>query len=371
MLLFVFILLSATRLKGKRNNLAISLLLSTLPANLYIIFSVLGWETLARIIYPFSYSVNTVMMPLLWLFVYANFTPNYSFNKLNLLHFLPAFVCVVLSALGCAVGNLNFIILSVQLLLYFFLIFRYMRHWKNYVRQYFSDAEWLQIIWIPRMMTLVMFFFLISIVCYFCFPDIDKWLYPLLNTLTMTYLVHEEIKVAHSQSEIMYKLDHELIPEIQSDDDMPLQSDESEFGFNIENFDREEIAEASESELSESERMLMEEYACKAVLWLEDTQEYINPNLSLNELAVAISVSPKKLSKAINFVLEKSFFDLVNGYRIEKSKILLLEKKERGLTLETIAEQCGFNSHYTYCRVFKKYMGMSTSKWVNSYKLTK
>ena len=85
-------------------------------------------------------------------------------------------------------------------------------------------------------------------------------------------------------------------------------------------------------------------------------------------MAKATGLSSKNLSRAINTVLEKSFFDLVNGLRVEKSKALLLAKKERGYTLDTIAEECGFNSRFTFNAAFKRATGLTTSEWLKSTK---
>ena len=45
-------------------------------------------------------------------------------------------------------------------------------------------------------------------------------------------------------------------------------------------------------------------------------------------------------------------------------KALLISKKEKGLTLETIAEQCGFNSRITFNNAFKKVIGVTTTEWL-------
>ena len=98
--------------------------------------------------------------------------------------------------------------------------------------------------------------------------------------------------------------------------------------------------------------------------YLRSSEAYINPNLSIKEVAYATGISSKNLSKAINQVLGRNFFDIVNGYRVEKAKVLLLAKKEKGLTLDTIAEQCGFNSRFTLNAAFKRTVGATTSDWL-------
>ncbi len=108
----------------------------------------------------------------------------------------------------------------------------------------------------------------------------------------------------------------------------------------------------------------LQKYARRVEEYLYTSEAYVNPNLSLKEVANATGISTNNLSKSINATLGKNFFDLVNGYRVEKSKALLLVKKEKGLTIETIAEQCGFNSRVTFNNAFKKIIGMTTTNWV-------
>lgn len=114
-----------------------------------------------------------------------------------------------------------------------------------------------------------------------------------------------------------------------------------------------------------SEELLkLEHYAREMEEYLRSSEIYVNPYLSLKDVAKATGISSKNLSKSINGILGKNFFDLVNGFRVEKSMALLKAKKEKGLTLETIAEQCGFNSRITFNNAFKKVTGLSTSEWI-------
>ena len=105
--------------------------------------------------------------------------------------------------------------------------------------------------------------------------------------------------------------------------------------------------------------------------YLITSEAYVNPNLSLCDVSKATGITYNNISRAINLVLNKNFFLLINEMRIEKSKSMLMEKKKLGFTLETIAEQCGFNSQVTYCNVFKRHMGMTTNQWLKLMKPTK
>jgi AraC-like DNA-binding protein len=59
--------------------------------------------------------------------------------------------------------------------------------------------------------------------------------------------------------------------------------------------------------------------------------------------------------------LNKTFYDLVNGYRVEEAKRLLLDPKSKNNKILAIAFDSGFNSKTTFNTVFKKFTGFTPS----------
>lgn len=268
------------------------------------------------------------------------------------MHFLPTLICIILAIVDVPLWHTNYIIFTCQMVVYFYLIFRYLRLSKNLVREHLSKIEWLEILWIPRFMAIMLVLLTLALICYFINSDVDKWLYQVLNVVAISYLVYEELQMAHQRLPHIDKIQQVAFKNMQEVLASPV-----------------ELQSDKRSDISDAEREELESYARAVCQWLEQSEAYINPDFSLHDLAKAVNISSKKISKSINQIFDKSFFDLVNGYRVEKSKLLLIEKKELGLTLETIAEQCGFNTHYTYCRAFKKYTGLTTQQWLNSTNL--
>ena len=84
---------------------------------------------------------------------------------------------------------------------------------------------------------------------------------------------------------------------------------------------------------------------------------YKNPQLSLNELAEAISVKPYVLTQMLNKVVGSSFNDFVNTYRVEEVKRLMADPTMAHYTLTAIAYEAGFNSKATFNRIFRKITG--------------
>jgi len=97
---------------------------------------------------------------------------------------------------------------------------------------------------------------------------------------------------------------------------------------------------------------------------LMDTQKlYLQPKISLSELASALEMSPHHLSQLLNEQLQQSFFEFINQYRVNAFKKALLHPPNRYLTLLAIAEDCGFNSKSSFNRIFKEMTGKTPSQY--------
>lgn len=98
-------------------------------------------------------------------------------------------------------------------------------------------------------------------------------------------------------------------------------------------------------------------------------QPYLDPELTLPELAKQIGVHANILSNVINNIESKSFYDFINQKRIEtfKQKVLLPENQK--YTLLTLAYDCGFNSKTAFYRNFKNLTGQSPSQYLNEQQI--
>lgn len=85
-----------------------------------------------------------------------------------------------------------------------------------------------------------------------------------------------------------------------------------------------------------------------------------DPMLTLKDLAEAASVRPAYLSQALNQRRGISFFDYVNGWRIDAACAML---RETDRTVLAIAQEVGFNAKSTFNAAFRKARGMSPSAW--------
>jgi AraC-like DNA-binding protein len=99
-----------------------------------------------------------------------------------------------------------------------------------------------------------------------------------------------------------------------------------------------------------------------------ENQPFLNPKLTLSELAMQIKTQPHILSKAINEHYGKNFFELINGYRIDEFKMLVEQEKFQNYTLLALAYEVGFNSKTAFNRSFKKSTNQTPKEYFESTK---
>lgn len=78
-------------------------------------------------------------------------------------------------------------------------------------------------------------------------------------------------------------------------------------------------------------------------------EAFLNPKLTLTELALRIGTNRTYLSNYINQSLHQTYFEYINSMRLKYATELLVTTN---LTLEVIAERSGFNSLSTFRRCF-------------------
>ena len=353
LLLMALLLLLATKLRGECGYIAAIIVFTTVPVYLYNMTRSLEWFYIAQFLYPVIHSVNTMLLPLLWLFVRRNFDKDFKFNYKQKMHFIPTIICAVLYYVRIVsltvperinfminenTGDddwailFNYVVILVQMVAYFAAIFWYLRKIKRSVGVDYSSAEYFQKRWIPRLMTLMAVLFLIVMIVHIISSTADIWLIPILNVIAMSYLTYQTI------TNLTYT------PQISKINDVKDSTLNKVFALNQEQMTG----------------------LCKQVTnYLCESQAYRNPDLSLSMLAVQTGISPKNISRSINGYLNKNFFDLVNEMRVEEAKKELLELGEN-YTVDSIVNSCGFRSRSTFFATFKKTEGKSPAQWLKS-----
>ena len=115
------------------------------------------------------------------------------------------------------------------------------------------------------------------------------------------------------------------------------------------------------SGLKDAEGELLHQQVCAL---MQKEKPYLEPKLSLGQLAEMLGVAANKLSQVINQYEEKNFYDFVNGYRVQEFIVRAQSESNKNLNLLGIAYGSGFNSKSSFNQVFKKMMGETPSAYL-------
>lgn len=99
---------------------------------------------------------------------------------------------------------------------------------------------------------------------------------------------------------------------------------------------------------------------------MSSEKPYLNPRLTLADLAERTSLHTHTLSKAINEGFKRNFFDFVNTYRVEEFQRRVLKEEYKNQTFLSIALSVGFNSKTAFNRAFKKSTQMTPRQYLKA-----
>lgn len=91
---------------------------------------------------------------------------------------------------------------------------------------------------------------------------------------------------------------------------------------------------------------------------------YLDPRLSLDQLARRLGTNRTYLSNYLNKVKGMTFYDYIHSLRVYRKSIPLIREHPE-YSLDYIAKQSGFNSLSTFQRAFRKHTGTTPGKYLS------
>lgn len=98
---------------------------------------------------------------------------------------------------------------------------------------------------------------------------------------------------------------------------------------------------------------------------LEEEELFRQPDLKLPDLARLLGSNRTYVYETINKEMNQTFSELINKYRVEYAKKLLLKalKANETLNLSVVIEESGFSAESSFYRIFKSVTGTSPKEW--------
>lgn len=104
---------------------------------------------------------------------------------------------------------------------------------------------------------------------------------------------------------------------------------------------------------------VLQKYRERLTQLIETEKTYLNPNLTLRDLAEALDIPPNQMSQLLNEGFDQNFAEFVNSYRLEAFKAKVADPTQRHLTILALAYESGFNSKTVFNTFFKKMTGQT------------
>ena len=324
--------------------------------------------------FPFLINVTDtaafIVAPSLYLSTLGFVVPAKRFEFQDLLHFIPTFILVFilfpfyfenvgenLNLLNVATYSENripSIFLFILIAIYWFLSYRKIYvHQKN-IRLFASFLDSIDLIWLRNFLLALVLMLLV-------------W----LNEIFQNFQFIRNYTSIFFYATIYYLGYHILFQKnifgTKSDEisEMKVVLDQNKL---IEDLDKNEL---NEQEVVNLKRNLLNHEQIKTLkMKLEhlmiSEKPYLESTLNLTLLAKMMDINPHELSYLLNKGFEDNFFGFVNNYRIEKSKLLILNSKSSNLNMLGIAYESGFNSKSTFYTAFKKTVKLTPAQYKKS-----
>jgi AraC-like DNA-binding protein len=239
-----------------------------------------------------------------------------------------------------------------HLLLYYFFARSEFRKYKKSINQLFSDTAKMNIGWVTWLINGFLFVIVSSLVIYILmvkFPQHFTMLYFITMAIVTPYIYVTTYKgITQSTLWIIKQPDATNGGDAQQ---IPITPKGRT------------ILIKHKSQKQETNNPKLDEIVQKIKTVMEEEKLYQEPELTLQHIADKLQFPTYQVSQAINDGLRKSFYDLINGYRVDEAKLLLLNPKNRNYTILSVGFEAGFNSKTTFNTVFKKFTGLTPTEY--------
>jgi len=122
------------------------------------------------------------------------------------------------------------------------------------------------------------------------------------------------------------------------------------------------------STLGDEDSRVIENLYLRIVDMFEKGTPYLNPNLSINDVASELYTNKTYVSKALAVHAGMNFCQFVNSYRIRYAVAHF--KQDPTQRVVEMAQSCGFRTVSSFTVSFRMIMNSSPGEWCNAYRVS-
>jgi AraC-like DNA-binding protein len=247
----------------------------------------------------------------------------------------------------------------IHLLVYYFLARRQLKSYRRSIKHLFSETSVINFSWANLLINGFLCIVITNVIIFplmFRFPE-QAFLLLLINMAIATPYIYVVTVKGISQPSVW-----------QAQTGMKKEEIEKEFQ-EAEVLETQNEEHRKEKPLKPVVDTKLDLIVKNVITLMEKDKLYHEPELTLQQLANQLQLPTYLVSQAINDGLDKNFYELINRYRVEEAKQLLIDPKNSNFTILSIGFEAGFNSKTTFNTVFKKFTGLTPTEYRDKQKL--
>jgi AraC-like DNA-binding protein len=345
---------------NRKGNLWFGIFLVSLG---FALLSKIIWQEGLYVKFPYIIPVSElsrfVLAPSFYLSIwYYTHLGKISFRK-KIVHFIPAFLFILLISLpyffsvinisdliegeaSRILGGLMRVAVPIQTIIYWILSYQLLKKHSSNVLLFSSQEKERDLKWLLNILIWMFFMIVLSLILKIKENDfldsVNTYLF-LILILFMVYSLLRQKEVFLKDKNENSALENIIYPDIRFRTEKP-------------------ISRLNEDELLKYKLILNDLLEQKAV--------FTDSEINLASLADQVGISMNDLSFMINNSYNMNFYALINNYRIEKVKDMMVKKEYSNLTILGIAYEAGFTSKSTFNNAFKKATGLTPSEYMKN-----
>jgi len=307
------------------------------------------------LVFPFRY----LFIPVLYLYVLSLSSKDFTYKKIYNLHFAPFLVifCLVLfrnvmadperlqeqildfSLFNDTESQIYDLIELLQFLSYAIASFILLNNYARRIRNFYSSVERINLSWLKLVV--------IGFIIWKTVLSIDSILWNYIQYKVVEYTCY----ILYISAQIIFLVFLSM---------MFQKGLKQIVIFSVDNWHHSKGGKYEKTLLSEYRK---EDYRNRILQYMEIAKPHLDPTISLQKLADALSIPSHHFSQVLNSEFKQNFFDFINSYRIKESKKILSELKSNKKTILEILYESGFNSKSVFNTAFKKHTGLTPTQY--------
>lgn len=231
----------------------------------------------------------------------------------------------------------SFFLLLFELYAVITVILMYIKH-RRYINESYSYGEDIDLRWILRSMLLFVVFAISD----------------------LAWVINSSLEIKAISTSIMCVLICRIFWLGFRQGDVPLPIVEVESELNTDEVTEKEENKEDTCFINEEVR---KDIKANLLRYIEKDKAFLNPNLSLSDVATALNTNRTYLSHLINYEFNVNFYTFINSYRVDYALAQILLQPDK-MTVESLVVSSGFKSRSVFYRLFKSKTGLSPQDYI-------